>query len=204
MRIVTLLFAAVVCGAPALAQTASDQAPAPAPAQATPPAPAAPAPAQAQPPQAQAQPKTPRAPASEAKRQDRAPPNPSGRYSFRHIGAAVMRLDRETGSVSVCRPHNVTWSCDNASENGSALERQIAQLRDEIADLKKQIANLRAPPPPPRPPADVRPRTEGDGGVRIELPTRQDIARARGFIADTWHRLVEMIEHLQKDMMRKS
>jgi hypothetical protein len=201
MRIVTLLFAAAVCGAPALAQTATDQTPAPAAAQATPPELA---PAQAQPPQAQ--PQTPSAPASEAKRQDRAPPNPSGRYGFRHIGSAIMRLDRETGSVSICRPHNVTWSCDTASENGSALERQIAQLRDEIADLKKQIANLRAPPPPPppRPPADVRPRTEGDGGVRIELPTKEDIARARGFIADTWHRLVEMIEHLQKDIMRKS
>jgi hypothetical protein len=193
MRIVTLLFAAAISCAPALAQTASDQT---APAQ-------APADAQAQPPQTQQQPSSPPAAASEAKRQDRAPPNPAGRYSFRPIGAAVMRLDRETGSVSVCRPHNVTWSCDTASENGSALERQIAQLRDEIADLKKQIASLRAPPPP-RPPADVGPRTERDGGVSIELPTKEDLARARGFIVDTWHRLVEMIEHLQKDMMRKS
>lgn len=195
MRIVTLVFAAAVFGAPALAQTAPDRAPSPAQAPAQPPPPA--------PAQAQDQPKSSAAPLSEAKRQDRAPPDEGGRYSFRHIGAAVMRLDRETGSVSVCRPRNVTWACETASENGSALERQIAQLRDEIAALKKDIASLHEPPPP-RPPADVAPRADRDSGVRIELPTKQDIARARGFLADTWRRLVDMIENLQKDVMRKS
>jgi hypothetical protein len=202
MRIVTLLFAAAAAGcACALAQTAPGQSPAAQPsAQAPPQAPAAvqPAPAQAPP-----QPKIPAAAPSEAKRQDRAPPDEGARYRFRPIGSAVMRLDRQTGSVSVCRPHNVIWSCETASENSSALERQVAQLRDEIAALKKEVASLRAPPPP-RPPADVAPRAEHDSGVRIELPTKEDIARARGFIADTWRRLVELIENLQKDMMRKS
>jgi hypothetical protein len=41
------------------------------------------------------------------------------------------------------------------------------------------------------------------GSITIPLPSREDIARARGFIADTWHRLVDLIENLQKDMMRK-
>ena len=66
--------------------------------------------------------------------------------------------------------------------------------------LKNEIAALRAPPPPPKPP----PHSGKDGDAQIKLPTAEDVARARAFIADTWHRLVEMIENWQKDMLRKS
>ena len=76
----------------------------------------------------------------------------------------------------------------------------------------KEVAALRAPPPP-RPPPPIRCRRQTvpptaqqpdqTGSITIKLPSRADIARARGFIADTWHRLVDLIENLQKDMLRK-
>jgi hypothetical protein len=37
----------------------------------------------------------------------------------------------------------------------------------------------------------------------IRLPTHDDVARARAFIEKTWHRLVDMITAVQKDMMQK-
>ena len=101
-------------------------------------------------------------------------------------------------------------------ENRASLEKQIDDLRaevtaanTEIAALKQEIAALRAPPPPPPhpvPPQTVPPSPPpGDrtGGITLKLPSHEDLARAGGFIADTWHRLVEMIEHMQKDLLRK-
>jgi hypothetical protein len=35
------------------------------------------------------------------------------------------------------------------------------------------------------------------------IALKQDIARARGYLADAWRRLVDMIDNLQKDMRRK-
>jgi hypothetical protein len=82
------------------------------------------------------------------------------------------------------------------------LKSEIARLQDEIAAVRREVAALKEPPPP-RPPADLTAPGKSDDVV-IKLPTHEDIARARNFIEKTWHRLVEMISAVQKDMMQKS
>jgi hypothetical protein len=82
------------------------------------------------------------------------------------------------------------------------LKSEIARLQDEIAAVRREVAALKEPPPP-RPPADLTAPGKSDDVV-IKLPTQEDIARARNFIEKTWHRLVEMISAVQKDMMQKS
>lgn len=149
---------------------------------------------------------------SEAKRQDRAAPGVPGRYSFTRVDNGLLRLDHKSGDLAYCMPRNAGWSCEAVPQKGASLEQQIAELRDAVAELRKEVAALRAPPSPPLPPPHpVPPQTvpptpppDQTGSITIPLPSREDIARARGFIADTWHRLVDMIENLQKDMMRKS
>jgi hypothetical protein len=88
----------------------------------------------------------------------------------------------------------------------AATKDEVLSMKDEVTALKNEIAALRAPPPPPVPPQTVPPAPHSgkDGDAQIKLPTAEDVARARAFIADTWHRLVEMIENWQKDMLRKS
>jgi hypothetical protein len=82
------------------------------------------------------------------------------------------------------------------------LKSEIARLQDEIAAVRREVAALKEPPPP-RPPADLTAPGKSDDVV-IKLPTHEDIARARNFIEKTWHRLVEMITAVQKDVMQKS
>ena len=75
-------------------------------------------------------------------------------------------------------------------------------LHDEVSSLKKEIVALKEPPPP-RPPAELTPPADKGADVTIKLPTREDMARAGAFIQDTWRRFVDMINTVQKDMMRK-
>jgi hypothetical protein len=82
------------------------------------------------------------------------------------------------------------------------LQAEIIRLRDEVSSLKKEIVALKEPPPP-RPPADLSPPGDKGSDVTIKLPTREDMARASAFIHDTWRRFVDMINTVQKDMMRK-
>ncbi len=87
-----------------------------------------------------------------------------------------------------------------------SLQSEIVRLRDDVAALKKEIVALQEPPPP-RPPADLTPPGEKGSDVTIKLPTREEMARASALIQetinDTWRRFVDMINSVQKDMMRK-
>jgi hypothetical protein len=172
---------------------------------------------------------------SQAKRQDRAmqappPPRPllapPGRFIFRRVDNGLLRLDRQSGQVTYCSSRGNGWSCAAVPENNASVQKQIDQLRSEVAAVKsdlaaleRKVATLRAPPPPPPHPAPpqtephpVPPETvppsasppDDHAGGPLRLPNHQDIARARGFITDTWHRLVEMIENMQKDLLRNS
>ena len=104
------------------------------------------------------------------------------------------------GQIAFCSPHSVGWACQAVPEDRAALEKEIARLQDEVASLKTQIAALRAPPPPPRPPADLTPPSDKSAEAQ-EL--REDIERARAAIENAWRRLVDMIVNFQKDMMHK-
>jgi hypothetical protein len=188
MRLITFVLALGIV-TPALAQTAPEAAPVP----------AVPAPA---PPKVQdkAQDQVPA-----ATRENLALP-PRGRFSFTPVDKGFLRFDYKSGDVALCKSQNGSWSCDAVPDSGAARQTEIADLRDQVAALRKEIASLRAPPPPPPPfaphpvpPQTVPPSDDQTGSITL----KQDIARARGYLADAWHRLVDMIDNLQKDMMRK-
>lgn len=158
--------------------------------------------------------------------QENPPAVPPGRFTFSRVNNGFLRLDKESGQVAFCSTQGRGWACQAASENRPAVEGQLADLRDDVAalqdgvssvkklqteiirlreevsSLKKEIVALKEPPPP-RPPADLSPPVGKSGDVTIKLPTREDMARVNAFIEETWRRLVDMINTMQKDMMRK-
>jgi hypothetical protein len=184
MRLVTFVLA-LAAVSPALAQT----------------------PPEAAPPPAQAAPKT----QDQVKNDFTLPVQPRGRYSFAPVDEGFLRFDHKSGEVALCKPAAGGWSCQPVADKTAAVrqteqdesEKAIADLRDEVAGLKKEIASLRAPPSPPLPPHPVPPDTVPPSDETGSITLKHDIARARGYIADAWQRLVEMIDKLQKDMLRK-
>jgi hypothetical protein len=165
-------------------------------------------------------------PAKPAKTQDQGktaddytlPVQPRGRYSYAPVDEGFLRFDHKDGEVALCKPGpSGGWSCEAVDDKTASgrqkeqadNEKALAALRDDIAGvkndidgLKKDIAALHAPPPPlpshPVPPDTVPPSDE-TGSITL----KHDIARARGFIAHTWQRLVNMIETMRKDIIRK-
>jgi hypothetical protein len=142
-----------------------------------------------------------------------------GRFRFNRVDNGFLRLDNLNGQIAYCRPQTIGWSCEAVPENRASLEADLARLQQEVASLgklKAEIAHLQGEvaslekefaalkePPPPRPPADLSPPADKGGDVTIKLPTQEDLARARKFMEKTWHRLVEMITAIQKDVMQK-
>lgn len=120
------------------------------------------------------------------------------RWSFKRVDDGFVRLDAKTGQVAHCTPVSAAWTCEAVPEHRAALEKEVVQLRGEVAALKKEIAQLCAMRPPAAPPSAA----DHKGEISIALPTQQDVARAKDYLADTWRRLVQMIEQFQKGVLR--
>jgi peptidoglycan hydrolase CwlO-like protein len=124
--------------------------------------------------------------------QSPAPSSPEARWSFKRVDDGFVRLDNTTGQVAHCTPRNADWTCQAVAENRAALEKQVVHLQAQVASLKKEITALRA----------ARPSLDQESGVSLRMPTHQDIAHARDYLADSWRRLVQMIKQFQHDVLR--
>lgn len=134
----------------------------------------------------------------------------SSRFSFYRVDGGFLRFDTQTGQIGFCNSHNESWSCEAVPENRAALEKQIEQLRAEVADLKKQLKTQEEPPRPPRPiptpPQTVPPAASPSNGSgdSTYLPGGEQLTRAAAVLQDAWHRFVELVIGVKNDVLRKS
>ncbi len=125
-------------------------------------------------------------------------PPPSGRYSFAPADGGYLRLDSTTGQVSVCSQRPAGWACLLVPDERAALDSEIARLQDEVVRLKAEAAK----PEPPRPQADLTPRS-GEDESRLKLPSREEMEKAKAAFERAWRHFVDMVYDFQKDMTKK-
>ena len=64
-----------------------------------------------------------------------------GRYSFERSGDDLLRLDSQTGAVSVCVMRDGQPVCQMGADDRMAYEDRIDALEDRIAALEKQVGS---------------------------------------------------------------
>jgi len=134
---------------------------------------------------------------------DDAPPVPDGgegRYTFSKVPDGYLRLDTQTGEVSVCNQRSVGWACQLVPEDRAVLENEIARLRRENATLKKDIL-ARGLPLPGGAVADAPTARDGD---RSESDGEADLDRVITLVSRMWHRIVDAIAQAQRQVLKKS
>jgi hypothetical protein len=132
---------------------------------------------------------------------DAMPENDGSRYTFSKVADGFLRLDTQTGEVSICSQRTVGWACQAVPEDRAVLESEIVRLRHENAALKKDMLARGLPLPAgtlPEPPV-VR-----DGDHALPPRLHSDLDRMMDLVDRMWHRLVEAITHAQKQMLNKS
>lgn len=129
------------------------------------------------------------------------PDSEGGRYAFSKQADGVLRLDKQTGDVSLCSQRTVGWACQAAPDDRTVLENEIARLRRENAALKKDILARGLPLPAgatAEPPAASR-------DLHIpRLNDNPDLDRVLAFAERMWHRLVEAIARAEKQLKDKT
>lgn len=124
-----------------------------------------------------------------------------GRYKFERVQEGFVRLDSRTGQVALCSPHSVGWACQGMPESPATLESEVTRLRRENEALKKELLahGLDLPPGAASAPSSVQ-----GGDHDLNLPSDAELDRVMTFMEKAWRRLVDMMIHLQRDVLKKS
>lgn len=133
--------------------------------------------------------------------EEAAPDNGEGRYTFSKTAEGFLRLDTQTGEVSVCSQRSVGWACQAVPEDRAVLENEIARLRRENAALKKDMLGRGLPLPTG---TIAEPPVVRDGDRPPRLGGNSDLDRVLVLVGRMWHRLVEVIVRAQKQVLNQS
>lgn len=106
-----------------------------------------------------------------------------GRFVMSPTENGFVRLDTETGAMSLCAQRNGRWGCELMEDEAQKLHDEIARLRDEVKRLEEQLAA-------------AEPRK------RLELPTEEEVDRALDYFENIFRKFRERIERFE-DQERK-
>jgi hypothetical protein len=93
-------------------------------------------------------------------------------------GGAFLRLDTQTGAVSVCQRKDGQWGCEAVPDDRRALQGEISRLESENKELQstvKRLEELLALP-------DPEGKQAHRGGPRFKLPTEEEVDRAMDYV----------------------
>jgi len=102
-------------------------------------------------------------------------PPPIDRFSMTPADGGFLRLDRQTGAVSFCTVEAGASVCRAGADERAALEKEIAQLRRESAELKAG--------------RDARPQNGAS-----PLPREEEFERALSFAERFFRRMVRILK----------
>ena len=109
------------------------------------------------------------------------PEQAGGRYKLTPVeGGAFLRLDTQSGAVSVCQRKDGSWACNVVPDDRRALESEIGRLATENRELQgavKRLEELLALPDP-----EGADRRAHRGGPKIQLPSEADVDWAMDYV----------------------
>ncbi len=72
-----------------------------------------------------------------------APPDGDGaRFSMAPVDGGFVRLDKQTGAMSICKPNGGDWSCKAMGSDEDGDRDELDRLKAENADLKEEIRRM--------------------------------------------------------------
>jgi hypothetical protein len=129
------------------------------------------------------------------------PDSGGGRYTFSKVTEGFMRLDTQSGEVSVCSRRAVGWACQAVPEDRAVFENEIARLRHDNAALKGELLAHGLPLPEGTMPDSL---TLRDGDQAPSLGRNRDFDRVVALVGRMWRELVDAIARAQKQMLNRT
>jgi len=110
--------------------------------------------------------------------------SPAGRYSMTPTTNGFLRLDTQTGAVSLCVAKEAGAECRAAADDRAALSDEIDRLSKRNAELEGRLAGA------------------GSRSPLNALPSREDFGKAMDYAEDFMRRMMRVLredERPQRD-----
>lgn len=126
------------------------------------------------------------------------PDSERGRFTFREVPDGLIRLDKDTGQVSICGKRPAGWACEAVADDRTALESEIGRLQGENARLKSELTARSLSPPD-----GAKPDSRSGRSDDLKLPSDADLDRAMAFLDKLWRRLGDIVQNIQRENMQR-
>lgn len=113
-----------------------------------------------------------------------------GRFVMSPAENGFVRLDTETGAMSLCSRRNGKWVCELMEDEAKALRDEVERLRAEVKRLEQQLALAGREPgeaPSERP------------GTRLELPTEEEVDKALDYFENIIRKFRDRIQKFDEE-----
>ena len=125
------------------------------------------------------------------------PAGSPGRFTMIPADGGVLRMDTETGAISMCRSAAGAWSCTMLPDDRAALADEVTRLKSENEDLKSSVKRLEDMAG--LPPADGAAKPQG----RLQLPTEEDVDKAMTYVERMLKKFKDKLKELEADQDRQ-
>lgn len=106
------------------------------------------------------------------------------RFTLEKSESGFVRLDRQTGAVTLCTEADGTLTCRMAADEGAAYDADLARLEKRVEALEKQIA-------------------EGAAAKGGELPSNAEIDRSIGIMERFMRSFFGLVQEFQGEEQGK-
>jgi hypothetical protein len=128
---------------------------------------------------------------------------PQGRYSMTATDNGMLRLDTQTGAVSLCAGTAGHWVCRSIADDRLALENEIDRLSNENQRLKAELEQRRSEAKPDVPyeaKPDVTPEVQLEpDALGSWRPSDEDIDEFMTFFEKIMNRFKQFAESMKDD-----
>ncbi|WP_305984409.1 hypothetical protein [Roseibium sp. MMSF_3544] len=125
------------------------------------------------------------------------------RFSLVEADGDILRVDKQNGTVSICRKQNSSWRCNPVPLAEEAYLAEINELASEVDRLKARLEQIEGDDPDasPQAPGSVLKRPESGSGNETSRWTEEDeeFERVLSFTESAMRRFFGMVRDLQKD-----
>jgi hypothetical protein len=106
----------------------------------------------------------------------------SDRYQLEKSADGYVRLDKQTGEMSICTEKSGQLVCRTAADDRTALHDQVMQLEGRVASLEQQLA-----------------KAEKDGLAGSGMPTDEEFEKTMGYMEKFFRRFMGVVKNLNED-----
>jgi hypothetical protein len=105
----------------------------------------------------------------------------AGRYRLERTQSGFVRMDTETGRMTLCEESEGALACKPAADPRDASADEIERMAARIEALEKRVADL-------------------EGGARVGgLPTDEEFERTMGFMERFFRRFIGVVKDLEHE-----